>query len=257
MLQVRNLSKDYDALSALDNLSFQVDDGQFLCILGPTGCGKTTLLRMIAGLITPSAGEIILDGQKVRSPGPDRGFVFQEYALFPWRTVQQNVEFGLEVRGLAPAERQRTARAYIALVGLTGFEHYLPKQLSGGMKQRIAVARVLANDPRIVLMDEPFAALDCQTRNVMQEELLKVWDAQQRKTILFVTHNVEEAVFLADSILVLSHRPGRLVESIPVDLPRPRDRLSPELHRLRGRILDLLAGQVSKTELLGETCTTI
>jgi len=253
MLEVRRVMHSYDSMTVLDDLSFQVPAGQFVCIVGPNGCGKTTLLRLIAGLTQPTAGGIRLNGQPVQGPGPERGFVFQEYALFPWRSVRKNIEFGLELRGLAPPQRRAISAKYIDLVGLRGFEDYNIRRLSGGMKQKVSIARALANEPVVMLMDEPFAALDCQTRNVMQEELLNVWE-KERKTIVFVTHNVEEAVFLADVVLVLSHRPGRLVETIPVNLPRPRDRVSPELHRLRGHILDLLAAQMTKQELLQENC---
>lgn len=255
MLDVRHVTHSFDSMAVLNDLSFQVSAGQFVCVVGPNGCGKTTLLRLIAGLMHPTRGEVILNGQPIQEPGPERGFVFQEYALFPWRSVRKNIEFGLEMRRVASSQRREIGDKYIDLVGLRGFEDYSVRRLSGGMKQKVSLARALANEPVVILMDEPFAALDCQTRNVMQEELLNIWAASQEgKTILFVTHNVEEAVFLADLVLVLSHRPGRLVETIPVDLPRPRDRISPELHRLRGHILDLLAAQMSRTELLQEAC---
>lgn len=251
MLEVNHLTHAFDSLVVLHDLSFKVKEGIFLCIVGPNGCGKTTLLRLIAGLIRPMEGEIRLNGHPIQGPGPERGFVFQEYALFPWRNVRQNIEFGLEMRGLPAEARRRLSQKYIELTGLSGFEDYSPRRLSGGMKQKVSIARALANDPRVILMDEPFAALDCQTRNIMQEELLSIWE-KDKKTILFVTHNVEEAVFLADRILVLTARPGRLHETIPVDIPRPRDRLSPELHHIRGHILNGLATLVSKQQLLQE-----
>lgn len=249
MLEVRRVTHSYGSMTVLNDLSFQVPEGTFVCVVGPNGCGKTTLLRLIAGLVRPTVGEIVLNGRPIQEPGPERGFVFQEYALFPWRSVRKNIEFGLEMRGIPPQRRRAIGQKYIDLVGLRGFEECSIRSLSGGMKQKVSIARVLANDPALILMDEPFAALDCQTRNAMQTELLNVWE-KERKTILFVTHNVEEAVFLADLVLVFSQRPGRLVETIPVDLPRPRDRIAPDLHRLRGRILDLLAAQVWKKDLM-------
>lgn len=253
MLEVKNLTHSFDSLLVLRDLSFQVEEDVFLAIVGPNGCGKTTLLRLIAGLITPARGEIRLNGGLIRAPGPERGFVFQEYALFPWRDVRRNIEFGLELKGLSRQERGRISEKYIELTGLTGFEGFSPRQLSGGMKQRVSIARALANNPDLILMDEPFAALDCQTRNAMQEELLHIWQ-EARKTVLFVTHNVEEAVFLADRILVLSARPGRVCETIVVDIPRPRSRIGRELNRIRGHILDLLAAQAPPERWVGEEC---
>ncbi len=252
MLKVQGVTHRFDSMTALSDLSFQVPAGEFVCVVGPNGCGKTTLLRLIAGLARPTQGEILLDGKLIQEPGPERGFVFQEYALFPWRSVRKNIEFGLEMRGFAAGARREISNKYIDLVGLGGFEDYSIRRLSGGMKQKVSIARALASDPVVMLMDEPFAALDCQTRNIMQEELLNIWE-QERKTILFVTHNVEEAVFLADVILVLSRRPGQLVEKISLDLPRPRNRIGPDLHHLRGHILDLLAAQMPKMKLLQET----
>lgn len=235
MLEVNRLSHSYSDLQVLDDISFTADEGQFLALVGTNGCGKTTLLRLIAGLELPMSGSIRVGGQYVTEPGPDRGLVFQEYALFPWLSVRQNVEFGLKMRNIPMPERQRIAQRYIDMLGLTGFEKYRPNQLSGGMKQRAAIARAMANDPRVLLMDEPFAALDCQTRVQMQEQLLQVWQ-QEHKTVLFVTHNVEEAAVLADRVLIFTPRPARILESLEVGLPRPRDRTSPEVNRLRAYI---------------------
>ncbi len=206
---------------AVDGLSLTVHDKEFVCIVGPSGCGKSTVLRVIAGLSRPQAGEVTLDGERVTAPGADRGMVFQSYTLFPWLTVQGNVEFGPRLSGRPPEESAQVARRYIDLVGLAGFEHAYPKELSGGMQQRAAIARALANDPEILLMDEPFGALDAQTRSLMQELLLRVWE-QTHKTVLFVTHDIEEAILLADRIYVMTARPGRIKHEVRVPLPRPR-----------------------------------
>jgi NitT/TauT family transport system ATP-binding protein len=240
-LVLRNVTRTYDAENgsreALENINLEVKPREFLCIVGPSGCGKTTLLRMIAGLDYPTSGEIILDGTPVEGPSPDRGMVFQEFSLFPWRTVLKNVEFGLRIQG--KRDIKRTAEHYIELVGLTGFEHSYPFQLSGGMKQRVAIARALATEPAILLMDEPFGSVDAQTRNVLQEELLEIWK-RTKKTILFVTHSVDEAVYLADRVVVISSRPGRILEILPVDIERPRKRTSWEVNALREQLLMLL-----------------
>ena len=206
---------------AVDGLSLTVQDKEFVCIVGPSGCGKSTLLRVIAGLSRPQAGEVTLDGERVTAPGADRGMVFQSYTLFPWLTVQGNVELGPRLSGRPSEEYAQVARRYIDLVGLAGFEHAYPKELSGGMQQRAAIARALANDPEILLMDEPFGALDAQTRSLMQELLLRVWE-QTHKTVLFVTHDIEEAILLADRIYVMTARPGRIKHEVRVPLPRPR-----------------------------------
>ena len=194
---------------ALDRISLEVREGEFLCLLGPSGCGKSTLLYLIGGFMPVSAGSILIDGKAITSPGPDRGIVFQHFALFPWKTVRKNVLYGLERMGLARQERETRAQSFIDLVGLHGFEESYPSQLSGGMKQRAAIARTLAIDPKILLMDEPFGALDAQTRATMQMELLSIWQ-KSPKTVIFVTHDVQEAVLLADRIAVMSARPGRL-----------------------------------------------
>ena len=208
---------------ALAGISLDVADGEFVSILGPSGCGKSTLLYMVGGFVAPSAGQITVDGRPVTGPGPDRGPVFQEFALFAWKTVLGNVMYGPLAQGVPRAQAEAEARALIALVNLKGYETFYPKQLSGGMKQRVAIARTLAYHPRTLLMDEPFGALDAHTRTRLQHELLDIWE-RDRKTVLFVTHSVEEAVFLSDRIVVLTASPGRVRTIIPVDLPRPRRR---------------------------------
>jgi NitT/TauT family transport system ATP-binding protein len=230
---------------ALDGFELQVRPGEFVCLLGPSGCGKTTVLRIVAGLEPKSGGSVTVHGREVVDAGSDRGMVFQEFALFPWRTVRGNIEFGLEVKGVPPEKRAETSRRLIELVGLKKFEDAHPVQLSGGMKQRVGIARALANDPEVLLMDEPFGALDAQTRNLMQKELLRIWSATG-KTILFVTHSVDEAVFLADRIVVMTARPGKVKEVIEVGLPRPRDRTSGEFIAVRGRVLAELDEEFEK-----------
>jgi NitT/TauT family transport system ATP-binding protein len=211
------------AVSAVSQLDLDVAPGQFVSILGPSGCGKSTLIGAIAGFTPLSAGELRVDGRAVTAPGPDRGVVFQHHTLFPWKTVLQNVEFGLKMRGAAPRERREIARAMLDSVGLADFAQHYPWQLSGGMQQRVSLARVLVNRPRVTLMDEPFCALDAQTRLSMQELLLALWH-DYHITVVFVTHDVDEAIFLSDRIVVLSERPGRVKAEFSVDLPRPRTR---------------------------------
>jgi NitT/TauT family transport system ATP-binding protein len=221
-IDLRRVSKAFGPVEALRDISADVRAGEFLSIIGPSGCGKTTLLKIIAGLIPATAGEVVIDGAVVRGPGPDRSLVFQDFALLPWATAQRNVEFGLRLRGVVAAERRETALRYIAKVGLAGFEGAYPHQLSGGMQQRIGLARALAVNPRILLMDEPFASIDEQTRRLFQDDLLRLW-AEERKTIVFVTHSMEEAIYLSDRVMVLSPRPGRVHQLFKVELPRPRD----------------------------------
>ena len=220
-LQISHLGKTFGELQALQDINLAVERGEFIAVVGPSGCGKTTFLRIVAGLEPATSGEVALDGRAVRGPGSDRGFVFQTDSLLPWRTVLTNALIGPEVAGrLGAGERKRTLDL-LKLVGLDGFEHYYPRQLSGGMRQRVNLARALAINPEVLLMDEPFASLDAQTREIMQTELLRIWN-QGRKTVLFVTHQIDEAVFLADHVLVFGRRPGRVVETIEVRLPRPR-----------------------------------
>ena len=206
---------------ALDQIGFAVEDSEFIAILGPSGCGKSTLLRIVAGLDHASTGRVLLDGEPIRAPGPDRGMVFQSYTLFPWLTVRENIGFGLRERGVAEVERAHRVDDFISRMGLTGFENHYPKQLSGGMQQRTALARALANDPKILLLDEPFGALDHQTRSLMQELLLEIWE-QHRKTVLFVTHDVDEAIFMANRVAVFTARPGRIKCEVPIELAHPR-----------------------------------
>ena len=224
-LTIRNLSKTYfdpyagTKVTAVHDVSLEVAPGQFISVVGPSGCGKTTILNMVAGFLPVSGGEIMVDGRRVSGPGPDRGVVFQSFALFPWKTVIDNVGFGPKMRGVKKPERDRIAREYLALAGLTHAAERYPNELSGGMQQRVGVVRALANEPDVLLMDEPFASVDAQTRMTLQEELTRIWQ-ERPHTVLFITHDVSEAVFLADRVVVLSK--GRVMADLTVDLPRPR-----------------------------------
>jgi NitT/TauT family transport system ATP-binding protein len=225
---------------ALQPVSLTVAENDFISILGPSGCGKSTLLRIVAGLDRATAGRVLLDGAEVTRPGPDRGMVFQSYTLFPWLTVLDNIAFGLRERGVAAAERAEIATEWCGRMGLAGFERHYPKELSGGMQQRTAIARVLANDPKIMLLDEPFGALDHQTRALMQETLLEIWQ-REAKTVLFVTHDIEESIFLASRVVVMSARPGRIKADVPIDLPYPRHytvKTSPEFSALKAHLTE-------------------
>jgi NitT/TauT family transport system ATP-binding protein/sulfonate transport system ATP-binding protein len=227
-------------LQALQPTSLAVAANDFITIIGPSGCGKSTLLRIVAGLDQPSSGRVLLSGRAVSRPGPDRGMVFQSYTLFPWLTVAENIAFGLREKGVPESSRREVVANYIDLVGLKGFENHWPKQLSGGMQQRTAIARALANDPEILLLDEPFGALDNQTRALMQELLLGIWE-RQRKTVLFVTHDIEEAIFMASRVLVMTARPGRIKADVAIDLPHPRHytlKTSPEFSALKARLTE-------------------
>ena len=215
---VKDRTKVMEILRGID---LRVYPGEFVAIVGASGCGKTTFLRILDGLLQPTSGRIVIDGREVRAPGPDRGFVFQKDTLYPWRTVMDNVTFGLQMQKKPRSEQRQLGERFLELVGLTGFEHHFPHELSGGMRQRVNLARALAIDPEVLLMDEPFASLDAQTREVMQLELLKIWN-KAAKTVVFVTHQIDEAVYLADRVVVFTARPGRIKEIIPIDIPRPR-----------------------------------
>ncbi|MDY0266520.1 MAG: ABC transporter ATP-binding protein [Methanimicrococcus sp.] len=245
-LVIENLSKTFKKgktdFTALENISLTVKSGEFVTILGPSGCGKTTLLRIIAGLETYSSGTLTLNDEVITGPGSKRGMVFQEYSLFPWKTVLGNVMFGPVMQGFSKEEAMSKANNYLDLVGLADFKHSYPYELSGGMKQRVAIARALANEPEIILMDEPFGALDAQTRNNLQNELLRIW-TEEKRTIIFVTHSVDEAVFLSDRIVILSKRPGKVRKIIDISIPRPRDRTRPEENAIRNEVLLLLDTQ--------------
>jgi len=220
-LSVRGLKKSFGDLKVLDDISLEVAEGEFVCIVGPSGCGKTTFLRIIGGLESADDGAIEIDGKPVTAPGADRGFVFQADSLLPWRRVFDNAFIGLEINGRNSAEDRSVTRRLLDLVGLSGFEKYFPRQLSGGMRQRVNLARALAVNPQVLLMDEPFSGLDAQTREIMQTELLRIW-AEGRKTVLFITHQIDEAVYLADRVIVFGRRPGRIQDVVPIELPRPR-----------------------------------
>lgn len=243
-VRIENVSKQYSsqggAVSALENVSFEVIPGEFLCVVGPSGSGKTTLFRIIGGLEDPTNGAVYLDGEQVTGPNPSMGIVFQEYHLFPWRTVRENVAFGLEQREVPKGERNVRVRELLDLVGLEGFADAYPKELSGGMKQRVGIARALAVDPDLLLMDEPFGAVDAQTRAGLQDELLELWE-HTGKTILFVTHDVEEAVKLADRIVVMDTEPGTVQDIVTVNMSRPRSRYDDGFGEYYEQVLDLIS----------------
>ena len=244
LLEVRGLHKAFvndkgEKVNALYDINLTVRQNEFVCIVGPSGCGKSTLLRILAGLEAASSGKVLLKGTEISGPGRERGMVFQEYSLMPWRNVEENIWMGPELRGKSSDECKAIARRYVELVKLNGFERALPHELSGGMRQRVAIARALANDPEILLMDEPFGALDSYTRIILQKELLKIWQAD-RKTVLFVTHSVDEAVFLADRVVILSARPGRIALEETLDIPHPRKRDHPIYASTLEKILEFL-----------------
>jgi NitT/TauT family transport system ATP-binding protein len=243
-------AKNREPVTALKNFALEVDRGEFVSIVGPSGCGKSTFLNIVLGLVRPESGEIQLNGKTITGPGQERAMVFQEFGLLPWRTVQSNVELGLELKGIPATQRSSRATDLIKLVGLNGFERHYPHELSGGMKQRVGLARALATDPEVLLMDEPFAALDAQTRDLMQTELLQIWE-RTRKTVLFVTHSIEEAAYLSDRVVMMTARPGTNKSVLQIELPRPRDyemRLTPEFNEIKSKIWETL-----KEELMART----
>jgi len=233
-------------VEAIQSLDLEVAEREFVVLIGPSGCGKSTFLYMCAGFETPTTGTLLYDGQPITGPGPERGVVFQDFVLYPWRTVRRNITIGLELKGVGKQEAARRAEHWIDLVGLTGFEDAYPRQLSGGMKQRVAIARTLACEPEAVLMDEPFGALDVQTRDFMVRDLQRVWEEAQ-KTIVFVTHSVEEAITLADRIVVFGSRPSRVKEDVRIDLPRPRLESDPKVVELRAHLMGLLSTEVTRS----------
>jgi NitT/TauT family transport system ATP-binding protein len=250
-ISVRDVRKTFalrnEEFVALDGVSLDIADNEFVTVVGPSGCGKSTLLNILAGLEEPTSGHALVDGAEVAGPGPERGVIFQQYALFPWLTVRKNIEFGLKVAGLGRAERRERAEHFVRLVGLEQFADALPKMLSGGMKQRCAIARAYAVNPSILLMDEPFGALDALTRVNLQEQLLETW-SREKRTVMFITHDVDEAVFLARRVVVMAARPGRVYDVVDVDLPYPRTedvRLSPEFAALRNRVWHSVYHQTS------------
>lgn len=243
MIEVNQVTKTFGrgdgAVRALHDVNLHIREGEMSILLGPSGCGKTTLLNLIAGFDKPTSGEILIDEKTVTKPGPDRGFVFQDYALLPWKTVLKNIMFGLTLNGRSKKEAREIAMRFVQMVGLDGFENAYTHTLSGGMRQRVGIARALAYDPKVLLMDEPFGALDAQTRTNMQHELVEIW-RQTKKTVVFVTHSVSEAVYLADRVVVMKARPGEICEIVDVDLDRPREETSREFNALRQRLTQLL-----------------
>jgi NitT/TauT family transport system ATP-binding protein len=252
-IQLLNVSKTFPTpkgdIVALENIGFSVQEGEFVVIVGASGCGKTTLLNLVAGFIEPTSGQILQKGNLIEGINPQCGMIFQQYALFPWKTVEENVEFGLKMKRIPKNERKETVRSYIELVGLTGFEKSYPISLSGGMKQRVSIARALANDPKVMLLDEPFAALDAMTRQVLQEQLVNIYE-KQKKTIVFITHSIDEALMLSSRIIIMTARPGRIAQDIPNDLPHPRDasvQLSASYVELKRLIWDTVQAEVLKS----------
>ena len=258
LVEVENLSVGFKRkghyTSVLDAINFTINPGEFICLLGPSGCGKSTILNTIAGFIKPSSGYVLVDQQPIDRPGADRGFVFQQYSLLPWKTTFQNVEFGLKIRGVAPAERKELVNYYLNRVGLYKYRKSFPYQLSGGMQQRTSIIRALVNSPSVLLMDEPFAALDAQTRHMMQELLLDIWH-DLKSTVIFVTHDIEEAVFLSDRIFVMGVNPGHIKEKVDVVLERPRHvdlMLTPEFVQLNRQVFEVIREETLKSMALEE-----
>jgi NitT/TauT family transport system ATP-binding protein len=258
-VEVRDLAIRFDtrkgSIEAVSDVSIHVQPGEFVSLIGPSGCGKSTLLNVVAGFLEPSAGVTLLDGQPIRGPGSDRGVVFQQYSLFPWMTVRKNVEFGLKLKGVSATERETQARTLLGLAGLLSFENHHPDQLSGGMKQRVGIVRALATSPQVMLMDEPFGALDSQTRVVMQEILTNMWQ-RLRLSVLFITHDIDEAVFLSDRIYVMTARPGRIKSELVVPLPRPRtaEMTSTPQFAAMVRTIKTLIREESLAAMGGELC---
>jgi NitT/TauT family transport system ATP-binding protein len=255
MLTVENLYKTYDShgsqTPALVDINLSIAEGEFLCLLGPSGCGKSTLLKIVAGLIPATSGRIAINGKAVNGPGPERAVVFQDYALFPWMSVRDNVEFGLEARKLPTAERRAVSSRLLKVVGLSDFAERFPHQLSGGMKQRVSIARALAVDPSLLLMDEPFGALDAQTRQLLQDELLRIW-REYRKTVVFVTHSIEEAIYLSDRIVVMTARPGCIKQIVIVPELRPRDMASVDMNQRQREVRAVLGEEIARAAALEE-----
>jgi len=251
-IQARNVNLTFRPanrapLRALGSFDIDVREGEFVSIVGPSGCGKSTFLNILLGLIKPDSGELVMKGKKITGPGTDRAMVFQEFGLLPWRTVLHNIELGLELKKVPAAKRRAIAEPLVALVGLSGFESHYPHELSGGMKQRVGLARALATNPDVLLMDEPFAALDAQTRDLMQVELLRIW-REARKTVLFVTHQIDEAIYLSDRVMVMSKRPGRAKKTFAIGLPRPREyemRVTPQFNDLKLEIWNTLKDEIA------------
>lgn len=249
MISIENISKKYGDFQAIERVDLHIQKGEFVVLLGASGCGKSTLLNLVAGFEKPTTGKVVVNGREVTDVDPHCGMVFQQYALFPWLTVKENVAFGLKMKGLAKVERAQIAQRYIEMVGLKGFENKFPNALSGGMRQRVSIARVLANDPDVILLDEPFAALDAMTRQVLQDELLDIYE-KSKKTIIFITHSIDEALLLSTRMLIMGARPGKIVTDIHNDLPMPRTsevQLSPRYNELKAQIWETVQSEVMRS----------